>query len=177
MKFRHLLYLLVFAISACENEKIIEFEHMYWKDGLMTDSTTHQILDGKYKTVEPISPYRSGDHVSTYEFDKGIPTGEWTYSFNGDPIHNGKYLDEPEVSWKISQTTGSQRTDLDLWWEGDNPFLTIHLIQPEKIDTNNLIKISTLAEELLAPIYHFNRVYIRSITNKEHKELFILDYD
>ena len=153
----------------------IKWENVKIKDGLYVDSSSGEILDGKYKSVTPPEHDISREDVIIFEYSNGIPVGEWSDTYGGDLIHSGKYLKEEDTKSNIQRLTKCKRVDLDLWKEADYQFLTLELIEPLAADTLTLEKVIEITKSSLLEKYKFKTIMIDSIglTDKNY----IYEYD
>lgn len=135
------------------------------------DSTTGKPLDGTYKSPSQWDGYGKDEHCSKEQYKKGIPTGKWMYSYKGDLIHSGSYLDRKELNSKLISLTKCKRVDINLWQEGDYPFLTIDLINPISTDSNTIGIISDVTIQSLGNKFNFRTLYIDKVTSKERIRL------
>ncbi len=142
------------------------------KDGLYTDMGTRKLLDGKYESIEPIGGAYSGNHESSFEYDEGIPIGEWIYTFNGDPIHSGKYLIENELKPKINSLTNSKRTDLNLWEEGGYWMLEIELLFPNKVDSVLIRSLVEITNDAILNKYNYKSVDVFAVNDSIKEKLY-----
>ncbi len=167
MKFYY--FFLFFSILAISCRQNISYENVKINDGLYIDSSSGKILDGKYQSITPADEKRvAREHVSIFEYSKGIPIGEWKYSYGGEVIHTGKYLTEATIQENLKELTKSKRVDMNLWKEGDYPFLTINLILPRIIDTLTLQKIFEISKITLSKNYEFNEIMIVDASKSEY---------
>ncbi len=146
-------------------------------NGLYVYAESGEPLNGKYKCVTPIGGTYDGNHVSTFEYDDGIPVGEWVYTFNGDPVHSGKYVKESTIQASLQTITDSKRVDLDLWEEGGYPMLTIDLIQPQNTDSISLKEIEKTVKDKLLRKYEYKAVFVESVTDQEKERLFEMNLE
>lgn len=130
------------------------------KDGLYIDSPSGEMLNGKYRSVTPPEQAMEKEHISTFGYTNGVPSGEWTYSYGGDLIHHGEYLDHDILKTHIQSLTNCLRVDVNLWKEGDKQFLTLELIQPTATDTLTLQKVTEAAKTSLSEGQPFKEIII-----------------
>jgi hypothetical protein len=148
------------------------------RDGLHLSSSTGELLDGKFKQVTKPDPEHPFDreHVSLLEYDDGVPVGSWSYTFGGDLIHSGEYLDEPEVKDSMKSITGCARIDLDLWKEGWYPFLSVRLIKPLRYDSVALESLEQLSAERLRAKYPHSSFDV-TLVGDTLEEVYSKDYE
>ena len=127
------------------------------------DSSSGEILDGKYKSVTHLGHDMSRVDIIIVEYSNGIPVGEWSDTHAGDLIHSGKYLKEEGTKSNIQRLTKCKRVDLDLWKEADYQFLTLELIEPLASDTLTLEKVIEITKSSLLEKYKFKTIIIDSI--------------
>ncbi len=166
------LFLAIFFLILIGCQQSVEFSDIERRNGLYINVTTNNPLDGKYKTMTSIGGTYNGNHVSTFEFDKGIPNGEWTYTFNGDPIHSGKYLVQNQLKSEINSLTNSIRTDIDLWEEGGYWMLNIELISPQKRDSVLLKNIVKITNEAILEKYHYRTVDVFDVSDSTNEKVY-----
>jgi hypothetical protein len=145
------------------------------KNGRYIDSTTGKPLDGTYKSPSRWDGFGEDEHCLKEQYEKGIPTGKWMYSFKGDLIHSGIYLEETVLSDKLISLTKSKRIDINLWQEADYSYLTIDLINPIFKDSNTVETISELTMQSLSNKFKFKTLYIDNVTGKERTTLKEID--
>ena len=158
------------AIVSCTQS--IDSGKIERKDGLYTDKGTGELLDGKYESVEPIGGTYSGNHESTFEYDEGIPVGEWTYTFNGDPIHSGKYLVENELKSKINSLTNSKITDLNFWEEGGYWMLDIELLFPNKKDSVIIKTVVDITNDAILTKYNYKSIDVFAVNDSVKEKIY-----
>ncbi|MGB3778990.1 MAG: hypothetical protein WA960_11580 [Tunicatimonas sp.] len=169
------LAILFLILIGCEQS--IESDKIKRINGLYVYAGSGEPLDGKYRCATPIGGTYDGDHVSTFEYDDGIPVGEWTYTFNGDPIHSGKYVKEPTIQADLQTITDSKRVDLDLWEEGGYSMLTIDLVQPQNTDSVSLKELEKTLKDKLLKRHECKIVFVESVTDQEEKRLFEMNLE
>ena len=159
----------IFSLLLIGCTQTIESDNIVRRQGLYVDLKTGNPLNGNYKSITPIGGTYSGNHESTLEYDDGIPVGEWTYNFNGDLIHSGRYLIENKLKSKINSIASSKRTDLKFWVEGDFWMLDLELYFPEKTDSITMKNIVDITNNEISHKYHYKTfdVYIVNDTTKE----------
>ncbi len=165
-----LLIILCLAIISCT--KTVEFEKIQRKDGSYSNEDNGELLDGEYKCVKPIGGTYNGNHESTFKYDEGIPIGEWTYTFNGDLIHSGKYLVENELKANIISLTNSKRIDLNLWEEGGDWMLDIELIFPEEKDSSVIKTVVETANDALLTNYNYTIVNVFAVNDSVKEKIY-----
>lgn len=149
----------------------IDYENIVIKNDLYVDSTTGMPLDGTYKSPSQWDGFGKDEHCSKQKYEKGIPTGKWMYSFKGDLIHSGVYLEKTELNDKLISLAKCKRVDINLWQEGDYPILTIDLINPISKDSITVETISELTIQSLNNKFKFKTLYIDNVTEKERTTL------
>jgi hypothetical protein len=146
----------------------IDYDNIVIKNGLYIDSTIGKPLDGMYKSPSLWDGFGKDEHCCKIHYEKGIPTGKWMYSFKGELIHSGVYLDERDLNHELISLSKSKRVDINLWEEGEGyPMLTIDLINPISQDSNTIETISKLTIQSLNNKYKFKILYIENVTEKE----------
>lgn len=170
MKLYLAILCLIFVAVSCRQPII--YDNVKIKDGLYIDSSNGEILNGKYQSITPPENAMERKHVSTFEYSNGIPINDWTYSYGGEMIHTGKYLKEDNIKSIFQELTKSRRVDLDLWKEGDFPFLTVELIQPKMTDTLTLEKVVEISKAKLVKTYDFKQILIRSISTTDNNYIY-----
>lgn len=153
----------------------IDYEKIIIKNDLYVNSTTGMPLDGTYKSPSQWDGFGKDEHCSKQKYEKGIPTGKWMYSFKGDLIHSGVYLEKTKLNDKLSSLAKCKRVDINLWQEGDYPILTIDLINPISKDSNTVETISELTIQSLSNKFKFKTLYIDNVTGKERTTLKVAD--
>lgn len=164
--------LLGFILTSLGCAQLIESDGLTLKNGLYYDSSSGELLDGKYKRQSQIGNGYAGYHISREEYINGVPIGTWSYSFNGDLISRGKYLDDLNTQIALQDMTNSLRVDLDLWQEGNYPILTINLIQPQISDSMTMKAVSKTVQQRLGEIYEFQTIYVDSVGDQKTERLF-----
>jgi hypothetical protein len=149
----------------------IEYEHIAFKNDLYIDSNTGMPLDGTYNSPSLWDGFGDDEHCSKRQYEKGVPAGKWMYSYKGDLIHSGIYLEEKALQEKFISLTKSNRVDINLGYEGDSPLLTINLINAISTDTNTIETISELAIKSLSDKFRITAIYINNETEKERIQL------
>lgn len=171
MKLNYLLLTILFFTLIC-CEQAIDSDGIERKNGLYINSTNGNTLDGKYKSVSSIGGAYSGNHVSTSEYKDGIPVREWTYTFNGDPIHSGKYLVEKELKSKINSLTKSKRTDLNLWEEGGYYIINLELISPVKVDSSLIKNVVNLTNQVLLEKFKYKKIDVFRVNDTVKEKVY-----
>lgn len=154
-----------------QQTKIIDYDNIVIKNNLYVNSTNGKLLDGTYKSPSQWDGFGKDEHCSKQQYEKGIPTGKWMYSFKGDLIHSGIYLEKTELNDKLISVAKCKRVDINLWQEGDYPILTIDLINPISKDSNTLETISELTMQSLSNKFKFKTLHICNVTEKERTTL------
>lgn len=172
-KYFFLLFCVTLLLASCRQS--IKWENVKIKDGLYVDSSSGEILDGKYISETPPEHAMSREDVILFEYSSGIPVGEWSDTYGGELIHSGEYLKEEDAKSKIQRLTKCKRVDLDLWKEADYQFLTIELIEPVEADTLTLNKVIEITKSTLFEKYKFKTIIIDSIGSTTKN--YIYEYD
>ena len=143
-------------------------------NGLWVSSATGLPLDGKYRLVRPPRMDQFGDkeHLESPEYNKGVPTGQWTYTFGGDLIQSGEYLSASAIKDSITALTGSSRVDIEVFREGAWASLEVHLIRPSRSDSLALVGILDWVNEELVAENRCSGVGIYSMQDSIWKQLY-----
>lgn len=162
------LFCLTNIVISCTQNVI--YENVKIKDGIYINSSTGEILNGKYKSVSTPEHSLEKKDIISFEYLNGIPVGEWSDIYGGELIHSGKYLEEDNIKTSLQKLTECKRVDLNLWKESDYKYLTLELIQPKITDTLTLKKVADIAKKNLLIKYKFKEIIIDSIgdTNKNY---------
>lgn len=150
-----------------QQTKIIAFENIIFKNNLYVDSASGILLDGTYKSPSQWDGFGNDEHCWKGQFENGIPIGKWMYSYKGDLIHAGKYLEKTELNDKLLGLAKCKRVDINVWQEGDDPILTIDLINPTLKDSATLETISDLTIQMLQHKFKFKTLFIDEVSSKE----------
>lgn len=135
-------------------------QHIIHTDGLSIDSLTGKVLDGTYKSSSDWDGVGGGEHCSKH-----------LYSYKGDMIHSGEYLQEENLKQEIIAISESKIVLFDLWQEGGYEMLTVSLIQPQKSNPTTVDKISKKVIFELKNKYKFKTLYIQKSDNGNYTEL------
>ncbi len=150
-----------------QQTKIIAFENILLKNNLYVDSASGILLDGTYKSPSQWDGFGKDEHCWKGQFENGIPIGKWMYSYKGDLIHSGEYLKKSQLNDKILVLAKCKRVDINVWQEGDDPILTIDLINPTTKDSATLETISDLSIQMLQHKFKFKTLFIDEVSSKE----------
>lgn len=152
--------LAIFTLVLIGCTQSIDSDKIKRKDGQYINSETGELLNGKYKNIEPIGGTYGGNHESTFEYDDGIPVGKYTYTFNGAPIYSGRYLDENELKEKINSLTKSKRVDLNLWEEGGCWMLDVELLYPGNKDSVVIKNVVDMTNTALLGKHNYKSIHV-----------------
>lgn len=154
-----------------QQTKPIAFENIILKNNLYVDSASGILLDGTYKSPSQWDGFGIDEHCWKGQFENGIPIGKWMYSYKGDLIHAGEYLEKTALNDRLRERAKCKRVDINVWQEGDNPILTIDLINPILKDSATLETISDLTIQMLQHKFKFKTLFIDEVSSKERTTL------
>lgn len=172
MKILEIIFIILsISTLACQQEINIDADNIGQKDGLTINNETGKPLHGRYKCISSFGKY-SVYHVETFEYKNGIKVGKWTYSFNGDLIHHGRFLKENSLKTRISKLTQTKRTELHLWQEGDYVWLDVNLIEPQNSTSLIQTQIVQLVKDNMAKKYDVNLIRIQVIQDDKREVIY-----
>lgn len=142
--------LLVFAFVFCHGcsnpEKKAE---LHFNNGLAYDD------NGLLFTGVSVNYNDDGALSSKNTYVKGIRSGKWhVYGYSGEIIQYGEYIDKSELGIKELYTINCERVEINKWYEGNNPYIDIYIINPkEKLNMDSLVKVFSINRPELISIY------------------------
>lgn len=140
------LILLSLLLFSCTNYNCDDLEY---KDGFQYEKTTGQLANGHYRCIE----IRNGgggnsEHVTECDYKNGQGIGKWTYEAQGQLIHNGEYLDYPDLKALLKAKTKAKFVKIEAWYEGRYGELKIDIFSPES-SLDSLSSLSIIENHVL----------------------------
>jgi len=136
-----LIILLSLFLFSCTNYDCDDLEY---RDGFQYEKMTGHLANGHYKCIENRnSGGGNSEHVTDCHYKDGLGIGKWTYEAQGQLIHNGEYLDYPDLKALLKSKTKAKIIEIEAWYEGSYGALNIRIFSPE-ISLDSLSSLSII---------------------------------
>lgn len=151
-------------------------KHLVWDDkvlvnGLYFDRTTGKPMDGVYKLPSSWDGFGMDKECTKVQYCDGVPIGRWYYSFKGDPIQSGEYLEMPvALQDSIARWISCERSDLQLFSEGGpalgDPYLLLQIYSDQQSDSLVGARIGEMAYQLVHEDHQLDGVIVNRCTKE-----------
>ncbi len=157
------IILLSLFVFGCTN---YDCEDLEYKDGFQYEKTTGNLANGHYKCIDIRTSGGSSKHVTEYQYKDGLGVGKWTYHAQGQLIHNGEYLDCPDLKDLIKSKTEAKIIEIEAWYEGEFGQLNIDIVSPRtNLDSINSLFIMKNHTSEICSKYKLQQVEFRQRIN------------
>jgi hypothetical protein len=113
------------------------------KEGLYYEKLSGHLANGDEECIEIRNSLGPSNHVTSYSYKNGLPTGKWSYYAQGQLIQSGEYLNNHKLEKEIKNLTKAKTIHIETWFEGNYGELNIDIYSPatpiDTVSANKLI--------------------------------------